>query len=129
MASMTCSTGAATGATRKHLVEALRADYMRRVRELAERLRPRLAGVRDEREEGDDWQAATDLLEAECKAALCSSEQDAQLVLGLSRYWDEDNVLEFIDHLEGVSTVAALDVAGAMGARWYFRFRRVEVRS
>jgi hypothetical protein len=105
-------------AARGEALEVLRADYMARVREVAERVRPSLAQCHA----GTLYDCeATRVLERECKAELCGTEQDARLVFALSPHWEADEISAYGDVRNGAKVFAALDVAAVLGADWYIR--------
>ncbi len=107
-------------AARGDLVEQLRADYWRRVREIAQRLGPQLADFHYD-PESDDWEEPAALLERECKASLCPTVEDARLAWAFSSHWDKEEVTEWYDIRKGVAIVVALDVATVAGFAWYTR--------
>lgn len=98
-------------------LEVLRADYARRVRELAGRLGPRFAEVSCDDDVACEVQA--EALQGECKAVLCATEQDARLVFALSPNWDQVD-WQLDDHFEDdAATAVALDVAAEAGLAWF----------
>jgi hypothetical protein len=103
----------------RHLLEGLREDYQRRVKELAARVGSWAAVTPADAEAwGPQAEGAMRLLELAARREFCTDAVSARLVRALSPFGDDLSVDGACDADDG-ATLAALDVATLIGARWY----------